>query len=76
MPISFNPPYRKRWRLVHLPTIDSMRKRLNAHHKAQKSSKNFKPSLTNVVSTGANFTKKYVLVSLCLLAVLGWHGIV
>ena len=53
-----------------------MRKLLFAHHKAQKSSKNFKPGIHNVVATGANFAKKYGLVSLCLLAELGSQDIV
>ena len=30
----------------------------NAHKNAQKSSKNFKPSIHNVASTGTNFGKK------------------
>ena len=48
-----NTPYQKRWRLVHQPII------LQILIKTQrKSSKNFKPSINNVDSTGTNFTKK------------------
>ena len=46
----------------------------HTHKNAQKISKNFKPSIHNVVSTGTNFAKKKL--SMCLLAVLGSQGIV
>ena len=47
----------------------------NAHKNVQKSSKNFKPSIHNVVSTGTNIFAK-IWLSMCLLAVLGSQGIV
>ena len=48
----------------------------NAHKKAQKSSRNFKLSIRNVISTEKNFAKKKMRLSMCLLAVLGSQGIV
>ena len=72
----FNPPYRKTWRLVHLLIIRSVQRPFKRSYKnAQKSSKNFKPSIHNVVSTGRNFAKK-IWLSIYLLAVLGSQGIV
>ena len=56
-----NPPYRKRWRLLHLPIILTARilfKPLKKKKKpAQKRFENVKPCIHNVVSSGENFVK-------------------
>ena len=64
---SHNPPYRKRWRLVHLPMILANENPKNAHKKVLKSYKNFKSRIHNVVSTGTNFAKKHGF--LCVICV-------
>ena len=54
-----NPPYGKRWRLVHLLIDLREQEPKNAHKNAKKSSKNFKLSMRNAASTGTNLCKKY-----------------
>ena len=53
--------YRKRWRLVHLPIILSVRKPQHSSQKrTDKLEKNFKPSIHKVVSTGTSYTNKFI----------------
>ena len=47
----------------------------NVHKNAQNSSKNFEPSIHNVVGTRTNFTKN-IQLSIFLMVVLGSQGIV
>ena len=61
--------------MVHLPIILSDENPQKVHNNVQKSSKNFKPSKHNVVTTGTNFAKKICLF-MYLLPVLGSQGIV
>ena len=46
--VTSNPPYLKRWRLVHLPTVLAHENHKIAHKNAQKSFINFKPRIGNV----------------------------
>ena len=50
-----NPPYLKRWRLVHFPHFLEHENHKIAHKNAQKSFINLKPRISKVAITGTNF---------------------
>ena len=71
----WNLPYRKRWRLVHLAIILSVRKpQKNAHKNGQESSRNFQAACIMLL-VHRRISQK-ILISMCLLAVLRSLGIV